>query len=137
MSLHFQRSHELTDAALAQALAALPSVRSITLTTCRQITTGARVGSRCRFARRGPRQPRHLLSLCCLCFLCCLSSRADMVVHVARLRRPVRLRVAGCRLVSARGWEAAVLAARGVQGCALVDVRYPSEEDVGLEVAFE
>ncbi|KAJ9516967.1 hypothetical protein QJQ45_027391, partial [Haematococcus lacustris] len=39
-------------------------------------------------------------------------SSPGLVVMVARLRRPLRLRVISCRLVSARGWAAAVVAAR-------------------------
>lgn len=44
VALHLQRSHELTDEALGAALAALPHVQQLTLTTCRNITCGTRGG---------------------------------------------------------------------------------------------
>ncbi|KAL6759967.1 hypothetical protein V8C86DRAFT_2564456 [Haematococcus lacustris] len=66
----------------------------------------------------------------------CRAVTCGLVVMVARLRRPLRLRVISCRLVSARGWAAAVVAAREVVGCQLVDVKYPNEQDLSCEVAF-
>ena len=45
-----------------------------------------------------------------------LSSNLKVVVAVARLRRPLRLRCVSCRLVSADSWAAAVHEARAIKG---------------------
>lgn len=42
-----------------------------------------------------------------------------------------------CRLVSAKHWAAAVVQAREVQGSWLLDVKWPTTDDIACEVAFE
>eukprot|EP00967_Tisochrysis_lutea_P091450 scaffold131324_cov21-Tisochrysis_lutea.AAC.1 len=54
-----------------------------------------------------------------------LPHTADIVLEVARLRRPIRLCVSNCRLVTPQRWGAAVMTARQVPGCWLSDVKYP------------
>jgi hypothetical protein len=68
------------------------------------------------------------------CAGCAWRGVADMVVEVARLLRPVRLRVSGCRLVSARGWEAAVHSAREVRSVNVNDVSFLVEGNLVLYV---
>jgi hypothetical protein len=60
----------------------------------------------------------------------------QVTIAVARLRRPLRLRCATCRLISSESWAAAVSEARALRGVVVADVGLPSYEDAACEVQF-
>ncbi|KAF5830005.1 hypothetical protein DUNSADRAFT_15179 [Dunaliella salina] len=75
-------------------------------------------------------------SVCHISLTACRQITDDIVLEVARLRRPIRLCVSNCRLVMPQRWGAAVAAARHVPGCWLIDVKYAEGLGGKNEVEF-